>query len=168
MAPGGEKRKFVFFSLQLAVARGRKIDPKKVSEFYAKLPWESSLHDTPVQRYRGKLIVGAKGVCVLPQYILVLNETSSIILGQYLLPQLSNGISARQEDVGYGRETHGRIEESLGFPTVTMRTSWQNNCGSKEGLSAPTIIVDCSGGLRAFGTGDAGIERARADEDFVP
>ena len=50
MAPSGEKRKFVFFSLQLAVARGRKIDCEKVAEFYAKLPWESSLHDAQVQR----------------------------------------------------------------------------------------------------------------------
>ena len=37
-----------------------------------------------------------------------------------------------------------------------------------EGVFAPTIIVDCSGGLRAMGTGDAGIERPGPDEDLVP
>ena len=39
--------------------------------------------------------------------------------------------------------------------------------GAERGFS-PTIIVDCSGGLRAMGTGDAGIERPGPDEDFVP
>ena len=58
MAPSRENAKFTFFSLQLVVARGRKIDAKKVSEFYAKLPWESSLHHAPVLRYRGQIIVG--------------------------------------------------------------------------------------------------------------
>ena len=66
MVPGEEKRRFPFFSPQLAVARGRKIDSKKVSEFYAKLPWESALHHAQVQRYRGQIIVGAKWI-VLPQ-----------------------------------------------------------------------------------------------------
>ena len=124
MAPGGEKRKFTFFSLQLAVAQGCKIDGKKVSEFYAKLPWESSLHDRQIQRYQGQIIVGAEGFFAPTIIFLSKMGPHPVIMGEILAHNVMKSDSTRQEEVEKGREIHGRIEESLSFRMVTMRTSW--------------------------------------------
>ena len=121
MGPDRENGKFTFFSLQLAVARGCKIDAKKVSEFYAKLPWESSLHHPPVQRYHVKQLWVPEGVRDPQLYYLLIDDldcgsqppsgTHNCYRGTFSGPRLGatgpTGIPQDRGEFEYSKEHRG-------------------------------------------------------------